>query len=89
MENLVGNVFGRLKVLSFGMKNKNHKVYWNCECECGKIKLIRADVWKLGNTKSCGCYNSEIRHKHNKTNKYGVESQAFIEGSYRRWMGPV
>lgn len=55
-DDLTGKTFGKLIVLSknneFG--NCNHS-YWNCQCECGKITIVRRDALIDGKTKSCGC----------------------------------
>lgn len=59
-ENLTGQIFGNLKVISRG-KDKVHMsgqkhVVWICEClNCGKKKEIMAMDLKRGSTKSCGC----------------------------------
>lgn len=55
--------FGRLTTLKVAY-NKNHNNYWECICDCGKTKIIRANSLTSGNTKSCGCLNKEIITKH-------------------------
>jgi len=57
-QDLSGNVYGRLTVLSFSHK-KARKSYFNCQCSCGKTIVARGDMLKLGNTKSCGCYHKD------------------------------
>ena len=57
-QDLSGNVYGRLTVLSFSHK-KARKSYFNCQCSCGKVIVARGDMLKLGNTKSCGCYHKD------------------------------
>jgi hypothetical protein len=47
---LTGQRFGRLLVVGY-----KHSRYWNCLCDCGNIKTVRADALKEGKTKSCGC----------------------------------
>lgn len=47
---LIGKKFGQLKVL-----NKCEKGYWECLCDCGKIKIVHGDHLVRGSTKSCGC----------------------------------
>lgn len=34
---------------------------WKCLCECGNIKIVGQNSLRSGASKSCGCYNSEIR----------------------------
>ena len=51
---LVGQRFGKLKVLSFaGVRGKAKGTYWMCECECGTKRAIKGAYLKSGNTKSC------------------------------------
>jgi hypothetical protein len=33
--NIVGEIFGRLKVVSYAGTDKNQKRRWNCVCTCG------------------------------------------------------
>lgn len=61
---LTGNTYGRIRVLSRG-PNKEYangrcKVFWNCLCDCGTLKLVAGDNLKKGDTTSCGCYNKEV-----------------------------
>lgn len=67
---LTGMRFGRLTVISRA-ENKHRAVAWNCKCDCGNMRVIKADSLTSGVTKSCGCYSNEIRktinYKHGKT----------------------
>ncbi|GAG11854.1 unnamed protein product, partial [marine sediment metagenome] len=36
-------------------KNKQNNVLWNCICECGQFKIVRAADLKNKHTRSCGC----------------------------------
>lgn len=71
IEDLVGKIYGKLTVVSFG-EIKNKKTYWKCKCLCGKSKLIRADGLKKG-VKSCGCLTLEKAKEYENLvgNKYG------------------
>lgn len=53
--NLDGQKFGRLTVLRFAGYDKNDHAVYECQCECGRKKLIRGDSLITGGTKSCGC----------------------------------
>lgn len=57
MLNLVGNVYGRLKVVE--RCKIDNKVKWLCDCECGKTKHVDSSALKSGRTTSCGCYRNE------------------------------
>jgi hypothetical protein len=37
------------------------KYFWKCQCECGKIKIIRSGDLVNGKSKSCGCLRSNLR----------------------------
>ncbi len=53
-ENLVGQTFNELTVISFLPYHKNFGM-WLCECECGNRKAVNGSNLKSGATKSCGC----------------------------------
>lgn len=61
--------FGRLTAL-YRLHNyydKKHNTYWLCICDCGNLIEVRCYNLTSGNTKSCGCLNSEPSNtKHGK-----------------------
>ena len=79
-EDLVGQKFGKLTVLSFD-KILNKHTYWLCNCECGKITSVRSDQLKDGTTKSCGCFLSESTRIRNTT--HSMSKTKF----YKTWNG--
>ena len=73
-QDLTGQKFYKLTVLSYEGKGKNGQSKWLCECECGNKKSIFAHHMKSGNVQSCGCLllsenraNSATRHGGTKT----------------------
>lgn len=54
-----GKKFGRLEALEYCSGK------WLCLCDCGQTKAIGVQPLKLGLTKSCGCFNSEVTAKRN------------------------
>ena len=52
---MIGQKFGRLTILRRIENYKPKNIYYECECECGNIKIVRKDHLKDGSTKSCGC----------------------------------
>lgn len=61
--NLTNKKFGRLLVID---KNYEHSMRtgetcWNCLCECGNTISVLADSLQNHRTRSCGCYNNEMR----------------------------
>ena len=58
-----GNKYGRLTVIKQSNKKSSSSrgIYWICQCDCGNvIEVIGRDL-RNGKTKSCGCYNQDIR----------------------------
>lgn len=76
-EDLTGERFGRLFVLSrnFAAQNENYNktgkqiAFWNCICDCGNKKIVRASNLrnKINPTLSCGCFRKEQLHKQKNT----------------------
>lgn len=77
----VGAKFGRYTVIKTyveefwvgGKTNKFKKrTVATCVCECGKENNIPLNRLKLGNTKSCGCYNRELTAQRNYKHGFGL-----------------
>lgn len=52
-----GDRFGKLTVIEDGgVQNEKH--YSICQCDCGKITLVRDNNLKTGQVRSCGCLGS-------------------------------
>ena len=67
---LTGKKFGKLEVIGVH-DTGNRKTYYVCQCDCGNVKVVRADSLISGATKSCGCIKKEqdkinlsANHKH-------------------------
>lgn len=60
---LTGKKFGKLEVIGVH-DTGSRKTYYVCQCDCGNIKVVRADALISGATKSCGC----IKKEHDKIN---------------------
>lgn len=58
-ENLYGNKYNRLTVISEQPIIREKKTYWLCKCDCGNETTTRADQLKSGHTTSCGCQKKE------------------------------
>lgn len=63
---LTGERFGYLVVVSRAPNRPppSGVVMWNCECDCGKKKVIQGSSLKSGNTTSCGCHRFTTITKH-------------------------
>jgi hypothetical protein len=71
--------FGRLLAVKFAF-TKNKRSYWECVCDCGKVKNINITHLNVGKTKSCGCLNREIILKiRTKHGLYKVENNKEIQ----------
>ena len=58
-KNLLGQTFGRLKVINFLKSDKNYKAIWNCKCFCGNFSQVRASDLLNHKVNSCGCLRKE------------------------------
>ena len=65
-----GEKYGRLTVIQevqpVVQKGIKKRVV-RCSCECGKIKDLVIYNLRSGETKSCGCFNLELKIKHKKS----------------------
>lgn len=70
--NLIGQKFTRLLVLSrCENKTKNSGLWYNCQCDCGELVQVSTNSLRHGDTKSCGCLNSELTSIRNTTHGKG------------------
>lgn len=69
---LSGKKFGKLLVCNrcsdYIQPNGQHKVMYECLCDCGNTVVTRADYIKNGHTQSCGCLQGINLRKHGKGN---------------------
>jgi hypothetical protein len=63
VEDITGQVFGRLTALRFERLDRFGKAVWLTRCECGKEKVINTSAMKAGLTTSCGCCKREKARK--------------------------
>lgn len=57
---LVGQKFARLLVIrDSGLRSCEGGIRWECLCDCGTTRYLTAGNLRNGNTKSCGCWNSD------------------------------
>jgi len=82
-KNIQGQTFGKLTVLNASPKRQGRKVMWECQCSCGKMKIVSGTHLRKGLIKSCGCLLKETLRKRNKTltkhGRYGTPT-------YRSWI---
>lgn len=63
LRNLLGQRFGRLSVLARDGANAKGKAMWRVRCDCGAEKTVVGQVLYQGDTRSCGCLNSEQKRQ--------------------------
>lgn len=78
-ENLIGQKFGRLTVLSLNTDKEYTR--WNCACQCGGSAIVRGHKLKIGHTQSCGCFQIEKAGSSQKTHGEGY----LRTKEYRAW----
>jgi len=75
-QDLTGQCFGRLTVLSYAGSGPCGKAIWLCRCTCGAERRVPTTHLRRGNTKSCGCLRDEktslraTRHGRRRTPEY-------------------
>lgn len=80
--NRIGDRFGRLTVLSRS-ENRNGRVYWNCQCDCGTRLAIRGLDLPYGDTRSCGCLQRELSADRKRV--HGHSTHRGMSSTYRSW----
>lgn len=70
--------FGRLTVLYPTDKRTSDRcIIWHCKCDCGNETDVSSKSLKQGNTKSCGCLNTETRAALGRSHKKDLTGQVF------------
>lgn len=86
---LVGQQFGRLKVLRRAGKTKSGNLKWLCLCSCGNKSVVAGGNLKYRCIVSCGCYTRELCIA--RSTKHGLwrtpEYQAWVD-LRRRCLNP-
>lgn len=80
-ENLSGKRFGMVVPLRFIGNAQNRGAVWECKCDCGNIKNIRASDLKKGSVKSCGCM--QLREVLAKMKSESEHVLMFLDGDIR------
>jgi hypothetical protein len=77
--------FGRLTVKALQGRDAKYNKRWLCLCDCGQETVVLGDKLKSGNTKSCGCLQTEFRAALVKT--ADVERRQYTKKSYQAMIG--
>lgn len=81
---LTGKQFGRLRVLALARVIPGACTEWRCQCECGNKINVRIGNLTSGNTKSCGCMQTEAKRQVGLANKTHGEGYGTTP-EYRAW----
>ena len=65
VKDLIGQQFGRIKVVSRAPSGSRWQTRWHCICDCGNAKVMQASNLTTGKSKSCGCGAEETRQANN------------------------
>jgi len=72
-KDLTGNIFGKLTVIrQTGNISQDGCVEYECQCSCGKIKVLSGKHLADGSTTSCGCAKVENGSKMATLNNIGL-----------------
>lgn len=83
-ENIIGNIYGKLKVIKRDIERTENESesYWICECSCNQHTIVSVRQSKLfsGKTKSCGCLKKEcnITNKFQENNIVALDNDSII-----------
>ncbi len=56
---MIGQRFGKLKVVSSAPRAASGNIMYHCQCDCGETTLTSASHLRIGKTRSCGCLRTE------------------------------
>ena len=85
---LTGKRFGKLTTIKNSGKRtpSGRHIYWLCQCDCGKTKLVTANNLTTGHTQSCGCLHTEATRKMGRANTIHGDARGKIRGIYLTWV---
>jgi hypothetical protein len=81
-DQLTGQKFGRLTVISEIGRNKHGSTKWFCECECGKTATPTTANLKSGTSKSCGCLIADSARSRNGVNHPSYKNARWYRSGY-------
>jgi hypothetical protein len=81
---ITGQTFGRLTALCSTHRSKRHGYYWRCQCICGTKLNVLGWHLRSGNTRSCGCLQTETRRQSNI--KHGHSPRSGDSRTYSSWL---
>ena len=90
MNDITGMRFGRLTAVQKSTKRAaDHRILWECVCDCGNVTHVSSTDLKRGNTKSCGCLQREKAAKESWKHGYkGTRLYQCYRGMINRCTNP-
>jgi hypothetical protein len=84
----IGRRYGFFTVLAFARKENRNQYFYECRCDCGTVKTVRASCLQQGTTKSCGCFALERNRTAHAGNTYRriPKGEAAFNTLYRRYI---
>jgi len=82
-QDLTGQVFGRLTVMSFDHCSAASKSMWKCLCVCGRTVIVDTSRLRGRVTQSCGCLQRE------RARKYATRHGRSKTAEYRCWTSMI
>ena len=65
---MIGRRFGRLRVVALcPERDRSRHALWLTRCECDTEHVVRGDVLRKGESKSCGCLHREAAGRRSRT----------------------
>lgn len=68
IRDLTGQKFALLTVINRAERDSGGKSYWNCQCDCGNMKVVSGTNLTCGAVKSCGCLKHKVHNTHHMSN---------------------
>jgi hypothetical protein len=64
---ITGRKFGKLTALSVEpQRSSRGELMWKCQCDCGRVTVVRGRKLRTGRTKTCGCTKRTYQHARTK-----------------------
>lgn len=60
LHDLMGEKFGRLRVVGRAENASDGHAQWICECRCGNMVTVTSQSLVCGKTNSCGCLRKKL-----------------------------
>lgn len=88
---LSGRTFNRLTVLKRAKNDSCNFVRWFCRCECGNEIAVRSAALRDGQTRSCGCWKSELQRVLivERTKTHGHATKSKRSKTYVAWVNMI